>query len=326
MPQMRLMVRAGVAAVLLAGPARAEDPYGDALHGSAWAFTTAPAGLGQPSAPAAPGAPATAVAPAAAVAPPPQADAWWRGLNVAVGAGVGLSPTYEGSGSYHVRALPLISLNYRDVVFVGAGGIGVNLYRGSGFRVAVTGGYDGGRKQSDDAHLNGLGDIKGSVVGGATVSYRIRQFSLRASLRQAVTNRSNGLTGTLGAQYALRLGEQVTLRAGPELTLADGDNMRSHFGVDLAQSRASGLPTFNAGAGAKDVGFGSTLSYRFADDWSLVGFARVKELLGDAGASPITQSRQQGFVGLGVTYHLFGGAAAHGPEVNPDLGDAYTSE
>jgi outer membrane scaffolding protein for murein synthesis (MipA/OmpV family) len=86
-------------------------------------------------------------------------------------------------------------------------------------------------------------------------------------------------------------------------TYADDSYMGAYFGVGAASP--SGLAAFSPGGGFKDVGLSAFAAYQLNQNWSLVGFARVSELVGDAADSPIvtqTGNTTQALVGFGVSY------------------------
>lgn len=252
----------------------------------------------------------------------PTAGPW----NVTIGIGVGAAPNFEGASTYHATALPYgnISYNGRGFLgtegstppaaegvqigllggFLGPQGFGVNLIRVGAFRAGVLAGYAGGRQESDDAHLHGLGDISGAIQMGGYASYRWNAVEIRAQLRQAVTHSDNGLEASLGATYSFQPTDRIKMTVGPQLVFADGARMQTFFGVTPAQSQASGLRVFSAGGGINDVAFGVNGTYQLTPKWLVFGVAKISEIVGDAANSPIVQSKEQFFGGAGLAYHF----------------------
>ncbi|MGF1463829.1 MAG: MipA/OmpV family protein, partial [Maricaulaceae bacterium] len=71
---------------------------------------------------------------------------------------------------------------------------------------------------------------------------------------------------------------------------------------------ASGLDVFDAGAGFRDVGLSSVLSYQLSKRWSLNSVVSYSRLIGDAADSPIVTeegSPNQVFFGMNVAVRLF---------------------
>jgi outer membrane scaffolding protein for murein synthesis (MipA/OmpV family) len=224
--------------------------------------------------------------------------------NATLGIGAGYAPRFEGAERYHVTPIPFGSVCYTGIGCLGPGGLDANILRTGGFRAGPLISYSGGRDQNDDPHLHGLGSISGAVQLGGFAAYRWNALEIRAQVRQAVTHADNGLEGTLGVNYALRPAPGWMVRLGPELVLADGAYMKKYFSVTADQSRGSGLPTFSAGGGLKDVAFGLRATYQLTDHWLLFGIAKVEEIVGDAADSPIVQDKEQASGGIGIAYHF----------------------
>ena len=112
---------------------------------------------------------------------------------------------------------------------------------------------------------------------------------------------------TLRTFYRAPLGGAWSFRGGVDTTYATDDYMDEFFDVTPADSARSGLDTFDADAGFKDVALDASLTYRFAAHWSATGSLRYTRLLGDAADSPVTDDvgdENQIFGGLLVNYHF----------------------
>lgn len=90
--------------------------------------------------------------------------------------------------------------------------------------------------------------------------------------------------------------------AGPSITFADRRYMQREFGVDAAQSLASGYPAFypHAGTSAEGVGFSAT--WFVTKHWLLNMNAALNRLRGGASESPITQETNQRVLDLAFAY------------------------
>jgi MipA family protein len=78
--------------------------------------------------------------------------------------------------------------------------------------------------------------------------------------------------------------------------------MQSYFGITPAQSAASGMRSFSASAGLKDLHAGAGVTRALDEQWMLFGGAGVSRLTGDAASSPLTRSRHGWGVNLGLGY------------------------
>ncbi|HEY6721557.1 MAG TPA: MipA/OmpV family protein [Burkholderiales bacterium] len=241
-------------------------------------------------------------------------DTAWR---VSVGGGLVSAPKFPGADSQRILALPFVAASYGRF-FLGAdpgaasiGGVGVNLYRDSHWRLAAA--LSAGlanRKESDDPRLQGLGDVDRTVSAGVGAVYTQDWFTLRTSVLTDILNRGQGTLVRLDALGRYRVDEQWTLFAGPGLTWANDRYTQTFFGVDADQSAASaaGLPQFQTHAGLNSVRFALGTGYRIDSHWGAGVFGSISRLQGDAAASPITEDKSQYFVGAVVSYR-FGNAS-----------------
>lgn len=244
------------------------------------------------------------------------------GWNAALGAGLALRPVYEGADTHRLGLVPMGMISYdRGTFFAGPAGIGLALVQTQNFRIGPVLGFLGGRKQDVDAQLNGLGDIPPSLTAGLRAVYRMGQFRLDATLRQAIIHQANGLYGNVKLDWIKPLPQhRMLLDIGPAIDFADGSYNRTFFGVSPQQSEQSGyvappaglypappqtgLPPYTPSGGIKDVAFNAVLDYRLSRRWSLRGFANIERLVGPDGGSPIVQDKTQDFVGVGAEYHF----------------------
>jgi len=106
----------------------------------------------------------------------------------------------------------------------------------------------------------------------------------------------------LEARAPLAGGLSVTATAGA--SYADDDYMDAYFSVTQAQSTASlaSLAAYDAEAGIKDVFLGLSTDVPLARSWTLKLSGRYSRLVGDAADSPIVESEDQFFGGLGLSY------------------------
>ncbi|MDB5361680.1 MAG: MipA family protein [Rhodospirillales bacterium] len=232
---------------------------------------------------------------------PPQQQRVW---SVMVGGGVGVAPHYEGADRYRFQLVPFVKASYRDFVTLGPEGLGVTVFRADGFSVTPTIGYGGGRKESQDSNLKGLGTIQSAVTAGVVLKYQTGPFSFEIAPRDAVVHSKDGFETSFAADYAWRLAPRLRLAVGPELTVVDGRYERTYFGVDAQQSARSGKRIYTPGGGVKDVGLAGTLTYGFGEHWTLLTRISDRELVGDAANSPIVRSKNDASVTTGVAYRF----------------------
>lgn len=228
-----------------------------------------------------------------------------NGWSITLGGGLAVTPRYPGASSTRSRFAPLFSFVYDHRVFIGPLGIGAIAVHWKGFSAGPLIGLQGGRHQSDDPHLAGLGDISTSVSGGAFVDYRFGFVAFSAIVRQAISHRENGLSGLFQINlHRAFLRSRVLVIVGPDAEYGNGNYMRSWFGVSAAQSLSSGLSPYATHAGIVSVGMHAGITFRASRHWFLRAFMGVRKLTGVAGASPVVERRTQILAGAGVAYHF----------------------
>ena len=91
----------------------------------------------------------------------PFAEGGERGdWDIRIGAGVRYVAKYEGSDEMKARALPLLDITWKDLVFLNPrDGLGVRVYDEGGLTLSVGVGYVFARDESDGDALKGMGDV-----------------------------------------------------------------------------------------------------------------------------------------------------------------------
>lgn len=236
----------------------------------------------------------------------PFVDAWKFNL----GIGVGEQPKFPGSDSDRTRLMPILGAQYGRFFVGGApgagstAGLGMYLLRDSGWSVGVGLGANltTPRKASDSPRLTGMGDIPRTELGSLFVNYDWRWLAVHSKVQTDIGGKNEGTTASLELEGRVPLGGGVMLSAGPGLTWADHKYQQTFFGVDSAQSLASGLAAYNATAGVNSVRLNIGLNYRISPRWGVGLRTSVGRLTGSAADSPITESKNQTSFGLFTSY------------------------
>lgn len=231
--------------------------------------------------------------------------------NIRIGLGPVITPAYEGSDDYKIKAAPLLSFRYKDLVQVDNNQIRVNvfgsknLFRTENFKAGPLLKLDFGRDETDSPDLLGLGDVGTSLELGVFGQYTAGPMRARLRVQKDILSGHSGMRiiGDLGV--AIYRSEKVAVTGNLSSTWTDGSYMESFFGITAAQALASGLTAFTATSGLKDISLAFGANYAVSDSWALVGNAGVSKLLGDAKNSPIVSvqgSSTQFFGGIFAVY------------------------
>lgn len=236
-----------------------------------------------------------------------QPEGWSGGL----GLGMLTAPTYDGSPNSRTNPVPVLSLSYHSArlgtfsldetglswIFLDAGGL----------QLGVLTGFDPGRKsgrqrngpftQGDD-RLLGMGDVSSSWEGGAMLAWG----PLNLVARHAIGDKGHdGFIATLGIGWETELASGLGLRIGAGTSWADRRYMQTYYGVTPQQAAASRFAAYapRAGITSGEVSVGA--QYRFAKRWLVQAGLTWRELVDEAGSSPLAEDR--------ASMSAFGGVA-----------------
>jgi outer membrane protein len=215
-----------------------------------------------------------------------------------VGLGAVDQPTAPGSATHETIGFPLFSATY-DRYFIGSA-------PGSGLPFGV-----GAYLFKDDHWLIGaaVGESFFSDTGTTTVAnvfavYGTKYFIARSGITTDIGGHGQGTRGSFDFLGKFSPIDNLTLTAGPGLSWADGEYMQKYYGVNAVQSADSGLPTYTANGGINALRFKFGAQYNLTPKWTLGAQLVLSNLHGDAGKSPLTESRSQDTLGVAAAYHF----------------------
>lgn len=217
-----------------------------------------------------------------------------------IGVGPSFNPVFEGSRDTKWHAVPLISLQYRDVLKVTNNDIDFTAFNQvfdfndggkSKLEIGPSVNLDFGRSESVSRDLRGMGNIGFSLELGGYISYTTEFAKLEVAFGHDVAGGHGGGLLDLNASTTLYRGEDFSFGLNATLTLATSKYLKSYFGITTARSIASGLPVFHPKGGLKDALVGFQASYTISPEWALLAHVGYERLLGDAAASPLIQRR-----------------------------------
>lgn len=230
-------------------------------------------------------------------------DGWAFGL----GLGVEYETAYEGSDEFGFEAQPAGAVQWRsgDNIFYWAGeALGWRGLRSDTWLFEATVAFDEGREEadSDDGRLNGLGNTE---EGTELVLQTRRAFDAdwRYWLDGRVITGDNGNLGLFGA--GRRFGNQndgTGSEIGVVAVFHDNERANRDFGINAAQSAASGLNETDLSAGFRSIGFNYTYRNYINENWQIFGEVLYEYFGSDVQNSPIARSNFEAEVGVGFIY------------------------
>jgi MipA family protein len=223
-----------------------------------------------------------------------------------MGAGLGLSPDYEGSDDY--TGVPMLYANAvwsgdRYVKLTGSK-LSANIVSHEIFKFGPVANYRFGRDDAnsvDDSKVKKMDQVDDSFELGVFAGMEIDNWTFMVEALHDVSDGHDGFVLTLSGGYTWQVNNSWTLSLGASTSYADDDYMSSFFDVDLRDSQRSGLNMYDADSGLKDVGCNFVAVYKWSDEWSLRTSGGFTRLLDEAEDSPVVDDRgDENQVHLGV--------------------------
>lgn len=226
-------------------------------------------------------------------------DSAWK---VALGGGIASVPRYEGSAANRLRFAPLLEVSNGNFFAGTSRGIGYNFSDNKSIQYGPRITLASQRRQSVDAHLNGMGDIGYAAELGGFLNARFSPWYATSSIASS----SHGAHLELGGGYEMQLTEADKLRTGLDMNWANGKYMQTYFGVSAVQSAASGgvLTAYNASSGVKDYALKLNWTHSYSKEWFSNAGVSYKQLAGSAKNSPLTMRNSMSTVNFVVGYHF----------------------
>jgi MipA family protein len=241
---------------------------------------------------------------------PSRLPSWIAGdWSLTLGAAGYMAPRFEGANSLAFNAVPMVSLSRqgkKEIFSSRNDNIALALYETDTFRVGPVGKILFERTDHD-RDLRGLGSVRWGGEAGAFIDlFPIHWLRVRTEVRQGFRAHS-GVIADVAADAFQDIRPDIRISAGPRLSLASSSYYRAYYGVNGAQSAASGLAPYAPGGGFRAVGFGGAITWKTTEKITTSFFAEYSRLLGPAAESSLVKQRgsvNQFTIGASATYRF----------------------
>ncbi|EQA1596282.1 MipA/OmpV family protein [Enterobacter hormaechei] len=248
----------------------------------------------------------------ALLATPALAAGQRQGNVLTLGGGVDVAPRYSGSDKSRVTAAQVVDYAMANGFFISTTrGLGYGNRVGNlDYSAALS--YRAGRKDRDVSSdsiasgsddLRGMGDIKGSAIVVPGLGYRVTDWlTVQLQAEVPVSERDNGEAVHFGIASPLYTSPKNALTLALTGSWGSSKYVQTYYGVNAAQSAASGFARHDAGSGIYAYSLNLDWTHKLTSRWSLLAAAGVTQLTGEAGDSPIVQRKTSPVGSLKVTY------------------------
>jgi outer membrane protein len=233
--------------------------------------------------------------------------------------GGAMVPDYEGSDDYQPVPFAAGKLAYDEYYIEARGpGLRANIMPADvfpfGFELGPSLAYRFGRDDVKNDSVDDLRDIDGTVaVGGFAKIYTTAvlqvgdEIGFEVEVESGIGSDRDGTTIKFGPSYSFSPWDSMRLGFNASATYASDRYNETYFGIDSDNALRSGLPTYDAEGGIKDLGVSVNATYVITEQWAITGNVRVTQLVGDAADSPIVDdagSATQGVVAAGLVFNF----------------------
>ena len=229
-----------------------------------------------------------------AMAAPVHAEPFWSGDWYLTLGGSGISaPVYEGARDRKLFFSPIISLGRgKDARFSSRNdNPSIALFDNGAIRAGIAGKLVRPRDAGDSADLRGLSEVRwGAEVGGFVDVYMTDYLRARGELRQGI-RAHDGMVADLSMDAFTDIAPNLRVSAGPRATYATSGYTEAYYGVDAAESAASGLAQYNPDGGFTSYGLGADITWAATEAISVSAFTEYKRLAGPAADSSLVRQR-----------------------------------
>jgi outer membrane protein len=227
-----------------------------------------------------------------------------QGWNGSIGAGPAVFPKYVGGATLHLLAIPLISVNYKETVYVELFRAGAVVFasadRKAAFGLAAEPRW--GFHSSDGQRLAGMTTRRTSIEGGPTFDWESGLADVNVSYFTDLSNGTGGRSLRASLSRDVIKSAPFILTATVGIDHVDAALRNYYFGIRPSEATAA-RPAYAPGGGT-DLLYGIDGSYAWDRHHSVVFGLNATRLSDSAMRSPIVERRNALAAWLGYAWRL----------------------
>jgi len=225
-------------------------------------------------------------------------------LNGFLGLGALSRPDYIGGDTTQTKAVPLISVDYRDIAYFKLNRAGVWVWKQGqeGFRVGAVLQPRRGWRRNDGNRLSGMDTRGDSIEAGANLAWRHDRFEIEGAYLTDVSDTSDGDSAYIKFRYALVKSSQWQVTGQLGFEYLDDDVTDYYFGVPADEATAQ-RPAYSPDE-EWNTSVGLVATYSFNPSWLAMGGVSYTVLGDEIDDSPIVEEDKYTSVFAGVAWRF----------------------
>ena len=158
-------------------------------------------------------------------------------------------------------------------------------------RAGLTGKIVWGRDGGDADALKDLDPVRwGGEAGGFAELYPTDWLRVRGEVRHGIRSHS-GIVADVAVDAFKDITPSVRVSGGPRISFASADYFEAYYGVNAAESAASGLSEYDPDGGIKSIGVGGAYDWKATEKLTTSVFSEYSRLMGAAADSSLVEER-----------------------------------
>lgn len=175
--------------------------------------------------------------------------------DLALGAGVGGAPDYEGSDEYEAVPIPLARIGFgAQSIELRGTRLKATLLSSGVFSAGPVINYRGERDDVEEDAVDVLDNVDAAIEVGGFIGFFNNGLLANVTALQDIADAHDGYLIEAQLGYRSQVSPSVAQTIILSGTYADNNYMDTYFSIDAGDAAASGLDEFDADEGFKDVG------------------------------------------------------------------------
>ncbi len=214
------------------------------------------------------------------------------------------APSAEGSNKRRILALPSVSVQWSNGVFLDNNELGMNFSPQGNVRFGPVFIPEFSTVRTQQGANAPKDKLQFTPEVGAFYHYRLaHNMGLSTNVMFGAGSEHNGILANLSAHISTPLAAHHSIGLSTGMTLANQNYMQAQFGLTQQQVSNSHLSPYSAAGGLKSLSVSGNWEWEISNKFTLSSGVGLKRLCGSAVDSPLIDKRNDVIVYSSLSYH-----------------------